>query len=191
MIDLILHVVNDYIQAHKAVIGLVILAILFTGFIMERFPAAVVAVLGACSFLFLGIINSDGLFSVFSNTAPITIAAMFILSGALLRTGTIDAVASFIIKRARNPSAPRCSGNVSRRLRRFRFHEQHPGGHRPHPDHHPPVAGHRNIIEKAADPAELHLHIGRHNHSDRHVHQPDRRRGCARHRTGRVRDIRD
>ncbi len=101
MIDLILHVVKDYIEAHKAVIGLVILGLLFTGFIMERFPAAVVAVLGACMFLFLGIIDSDGLFSVFSNTAPITIAAMFILSGALLRTGTIDAIAGFIIERAK------------------------------------------------------------------------------------------
>ena len=101
MIDLILHVINEYIQTHKAVIGLVILVFLFAGFIMERFPAAVVAVLGACMFLFLGIIDSDGLFSVFSNTAPITIAAMFILSGALLRTGTIDAIAGFIIKRAK------------------------------------------------------------------------------------------
>ena len=101
MFDLILHVVNEYIQANKAIIGLVILGFLFAGFIMERFPAAVVAVLGACMFLFLGIIDSDGLFSVFSNTAPITIAAMFILSGALLRTGTIDAIAGFIIKRAK------------------------------------------------------------------------------------------
>lgn len=101
MIELILHIIDEYIQQHKAVIGLVILGFLFAGFIMERFPAAVVAVLGACMFLFLGIIDSDGLFSVFSNTAPITIAAMFILSGALLRTGTIDAIAGFIIKRAK------------------------------------------------------------------------------------------
>lgn len=101
MFELILHVVEEYIQQNKAIIGLVILGFLFAGFIMERFPAAVVAVLGACMFLFLGIINSDGLFSVFSNTAPITIAAMFILSGALLRTGTIDAIAGFIIERAK------------------------------------------------------------------------------------------
>ncbi|MBF6602088.1 MAG: SLC13 family permease [Sphingorhabdus sp.] len=101
MIDLILHVINEYIQAHKAVIGLVILAVMFTGFVMERFPAAVVAILGACSFLLLGIIDTAGLYSVFSNTAPITIGAMFILSGALLRTGTIDAIAGFIIERSR------------------------------------------------------------------------------------------
>ncbi|QJB69533.1 SLC13 family permease [Parasphingorhabdus halotolerans] len=101
MIDLILHIIDEFIGEHKAIIGLAILGVMFTGFIMERFPAAVVAVIGACAFLFLGIIDSDGLFSVFSNTAPITIAAMFILSGALLRTGTIDAIAGFIIARAK------------------------------------------------------------------------------------------
>ena len=101
MIELILHIIQEFIAEHQAVIGLVILGFMFTGFVMERFPAAVVAVIGACAFLFLGIIDSDGLFSVFSNTAPITIAAMFILSGALLRTGTIDAIAGFIIARAK------------------------------------------------------------------------------------------
>jgi di/tricarboxylate transporter len=89
-----------FIEAWQAPIGLVILALMFVGFIMERFPAAVVAILGACTFLFLGIIDSKQLFSAFSNSAPITIGAMFILSGALLRTGTIDAIAGVIIQRA-------------------------------------------------------------------------------------------
>jgi len=93
--------IRAIIEAHQAEIGLVILALTFIGFILERFPAAVVAILGACAFLFLGIIDSKQLFSVFSNSAPITIGAMFILSGALLRTGTIDAIAGMIIRRAR------------------------------------------------------------------------------------------
>ncbi len=97
----ILELVRQFVDEHEAIIGLVILALMFAGFIMERFPAAVVALIGACAFLFFGIIDSDSLFSVFSNTAPITIAAMFILSGALLRTGTIDAIAGFIIQRAK------------------------------------------------------------------------------------------
>ncbi len=99
-----LEFIRAIIAEYQAYIGLAILVLLFTGFIMERFPAAVVAILGACAFLFLGIIDSDAMFGVFSNTAPITIGAMFILSGALLRTGTIDAVAGFIIRRAKkNP----------------------------------------------------------------------------------------
>ena len=95
-----IEIIRAYIDAHQAGIGLFILVALFAGFIVERFPAAVVAILGACAFLFLGIIDSKQLFSVFSNSAPITIAAMFILSGALLRTGTLDAIAGAIIRRA-------------------------------------------------------------------------------------------
>lgn len=43
--------------------------------------------------------------AAFANPAPITIAAFFILSGALVRTGTIEALASLIVRRAGN--APR------------------------------------------------------------------------------------
>ena len=96
MLDLLRALIENY----QAEIGLIILTAMFIGFVMERFPAAVVAILGACAFLLFGIIDSEGLFSSFSNSAPITIAAMFILSGALLRTGTIDAIAGAIIKRA-------------------------------------------------------------------------------------------
>lgn len=81
-------------------IGLVVLGLMFLGFVLERFPATVVAILGTCVFLFLGILSGKDLFSVFSNPAPVTIGAMFILSGALLRTGTLDAVANRIIARA-------------------------------------------------------------------------------------------
>ncbi|MGP1353391.1 MAG: SLC13 family permease [Parasphingopyxis sp.] len=92
--------IQAFIDANQAVIGLAILGIMFVAFLFERFPAAVIALFGACTFLFLGILDSDGLLSVFSNPAPITIGAMFVLSGALLRTGTIDALASGIVARA-------------------------------------------------------------------------------------------
>ena len=88
------------IEAHQAAIGLVILVLIFVGFLLERFPAAVVAIIGACTFLALGILSSKDVFSVFANPAPITIGAMFILSGALLRTGTLDAIANVIVSRA-------------------------------------------------------------------------------------------
>ena len=100
MIEQSIDVARAFIGEHQAVIGLVILGIMFVAFIFERFPAAVIALFGACTFLFLGILDSDGLLSVFSNPAPITIGAMFVLSGALLRTGTIDAIASTIVARA-------------------------------------------------------------------------------------------
>lgn len=95
-----IELLRAFIEAHEAALGLFILAVMFIGFVAERFPPTVVAVLGACAFLTFGILNSDDLFSVFSNEAPITIAAMFVLSGALLRTGTIDAIAGTIVARA-------------------------------------------------------------------------------------------
>jgi di/tricarboxylate transporter len=88
------------VAEHQAMIGLVVLSLMFLGFVLERFPATVVAILGTCVFLFLGILSGKDLFSVFSNPAPVTIGAMFILSGALLRTGTLDAIANRIIARA-------------------------------------------------------------------------------------------
>lgn len=92
--------IQAFVIEYQAIIGLVILALMFVGFVMERFPATVVAILGTCTFLFLGILSGRDLFSVFSNSAPVTIGAMFILSGALLRTGTLDAIANRIIARA-------------------------------------------------------------------------------------------
>ena len=89
-----------FVTEYQAIIGLVVLGVMFVGFVMERFPATVVAILGTCTFLFLGILSGRDLFSVFANPAPVTIGAMFILSGALLRTGTLDAIASRIIARA-------------------------------------------------------------------------------------------
>ena len=97
MLDLI----RAFIADHQAVIGLLVLGLMLVGFIMERFPPTVVAILGTTVFLIMGTMDEKALYSVFSNSAPITIGAMFVLSGALLRTGAIDAIAGWIIARAR------------------------------------------------------------------------------------------
>src|SRR3546814_5947899 len=73
---------------------------MFVVFLTERLPATVIAILGAWSCPALGILDADGLYSVFSNSAPIVIGAMFVLSGALIRTGVIQRVADAIMKRA-------------------------------------------------------------------------------------------
>ncbi len=86
---------------HSAVIGLVLLVLLFTAFATERLPAVVVAVVGAVILWPLGMLSPKEMLGVFSNSAPITIAAMFILSGALTRTGALEAVASMVLTRAR------------------------------------------------------------------------------------------
>lgn len=92
--------INAFIEAHQAVISLVILGIVFVGFTVERYPATVIAIFGACAYLALGILDADGMYSVFSNSAPIVIGAMFVLSGALIRTGVINRVGELIMRRA-------------------------------------------------------------------------------------------
>lgn len=95
-----MEVIRAFIDAHQAVISLVILAGIFVGFMRERLPATVIAVVGACIYLALGILDADAMYSVFSNSAPIVIGAMFVLSGALIRTGVVQRVADAIMVRA-------------------------------------------------------------------------------------------
>jgi len=90
----------QFIAQQQAAIALAILAATFIAFLWERLPPAVVATAGAAAFLVLGLVNTKDVMGVFSNSAPITIAAMFILSGALVRTGTLEAAASWITSRA-------------------------------------------------------------------------------------------
>ncbi|MDQ0326616.1 di/tricarboxylate transporter [Rhodopseudomonas julia] len=90
----------EFLHANQAVIALAILAMMFVFFMWERFSPEVVATLGAATFLALGILDTKTVLSVFANPAPITIGAMFVLSGALVRTGALDAMSRFILSRA-------------------------------------------------------------------------------------------
>lgn len=80
-------------------VGLTLLVALFVAFAMERRPPVVIAVLGAIMMMALGFLSTGEMLSVFSNTAPITIGAMFVLSGALLRTGALEAISAWVIRR--------------------------------------------------------------------------------------------
>lgn len=88
------------IEAHRAALGLVFVIGLFVAFALERFPPVTIAVAGAAIMMALGWLTPPLVTAAFANSAPITIAAFFILSGALVRTGTIEALASLIVRRA-------------------------------------------------------------------------------------------
>ena len=76
------------------VIGLVLLV--FFGFVRERMPADIVALCATGVLLVTGILSTADMLAVFSNSAPITIAAMFVLSAGLERTGVIDTMARLV-----------------------------------------------------------------------------------------------
>lgn len=82
------------------ILGLVFIVLLFIAFATERFPPVTVAVCGAALMIAFGWLTPDLIYKSFSNSAPIAIGAFFILSGALVRTGAIEAMASAIIRRA-------------------------------------------------------------------------------------------
>ncbi|MEO7412473.1 MAG: SLC13 family permease, partial [Opitutaceae bacterium] len=79
------------------VLGLVLLALL--AFIWEKFPADVVALALFCVLVLSGILPRDKAMGVFANPAPITIAALFVISAALVRCGVLDYLSS-VVERA-------------------------------------------------------------------------------------------
>lgn len=62
----------------------------FLCFIKEWLPSDLVALSGMCVLLATGVLGEEELKKVFSNPAPMTIGAMFVLGEALQRTGAID-----------------------------------------------------------------------------------------------------
>ena len=84
----------------QPLVALAGLALLFVAFVLERHPPDVTATGAAALFVLFGLTPPERVLEVFSNPAPITIAAMFVISGALVRTGLLDALAALVIARA-------------------------------------------------------------------------------------------
>ena len=80
----------DFSQTTQAIITLIVVGLMFVLFLRETLPTEVVAIAGAAALLALGILPYDAGLSVLSNPAPWTIAAMFIVMGALVRTGALE-----------------------------------------------------------------------------------------------------
>ncbi len=89
----------DYVTPFGPYIGLALLIGIFAAFATERRPPVIIAVTGGLLMMLFGFLPPRELLGVFSNSAPITIAAMFVLSGALLRTGALEEVSGWIIRR--------------------------------------------------------------------------------------------
>ena len=68
----------------------------FASFVWEKVPPDVTAIALFAVLLLSGIVPTKDLFAVFANPAPITVAAMFILSAALVKCGLIDRVSHLV-----------------------------------------------------------------------------------------------
>ena len=83
-----------------AVLALLVVAGMFAMFLWERWTAEVVAIGGVAVMLVLGLLPYDKGLEVLSNPAPWTIAAMFIVMGALVRTGALSWFTSQVERQA-------------------------------------------------------------------------------------------
>ena len=90
----------DIPQTGQALLALAVVVIMFLMFIREIYPTEVVAIGGACLMMLLGLLPYDRALEVLSNPAPWTIAAMFIVMGALVRTGALETFTKTAEKRA-------------------------------------------------------------------------------------------
>ncbi|TFL16972.1 SLC13 family permease [Jannaschia formosa] len=95
----------DLPQQAEAWITLATLAAMLVLFVRETYPTEVVAMAGAAFLLISGILPYEAGVAVLSNPAPWTIAAMFLLMGALVRTGALDWFTRFA--EARTKTRPR------------------------------------------------------------------------------------
>ncbi|WP_171101870.1 MULTISPECIES: SLC13 family permease [unclassified Ruegeria] len=91
-------------ETGSAILALVVVAGMFIMFLREVYPTEVVAIGGVALMLVTGILPYQDALQVLSNPAPWTIGAMFIIMGALVRTGALDAFTSVAQKQAQvNP----------------------------------------------------------------------------------------
>ncbi len=74
---------------------------MFVLFVRETFPTEVVALAGAAVMLASGVLPYDLALGVLSNPAPWTIAGMFIVMGALVRTGALDVLTRLAERQAK------------------------------------------------------------------------------------------
>ena len=84
----------DLSQHAQAILALLILAGMFVLFVRETYPVEVTAMGGAAVMVILGLLPIKDGIAVLSNSAPWTIALMFLVMGGLVRTGAVEMIIS-------------------------------------------------------------------------------------------------
>ncbi|ETW13992.1 hypothetical protein ATO8_03841 [Roseivivax marinus] len=82
-------------QNGDALIVIGVILVMFALFVTELYPTEVVAIGGVAVLLALGVLPYEDALDVLSNPAPWTIATMFLVMGALVRTGALEAFTSY------------------------------------------------------------------------------------------------
>ncbi len=99
-------------QTQSAILTLAVVGVMFVMFLRELYPTEVVAMVGVSILLVSGALDYDSAVAVFSNPAPWTIAAMFIIVGALVRTGALEALTGVVTRQAKKSPARAVGGSL-------------------------------------------------------------------------------
>src|SRR5690606_16649044 len=73
-----------------------LLLVTLVSFVWEKIPPDLTALALFVVLIFSGILDARGAFTVFSNPAPLTVAAMFVLSAALVKCGAINRISALV-----------------------------------------------------------------------------------------------
>lgn len=84
---------------HEIALTLIVIALTLTAFVREWASPDVLALTVLCSVVALGLVSVDQMTLVFSNEAPLTIGALFIIGGALERSGAVDHIGRMLRQR--------------------------------------------------------------------------------------------
>ena len=88
-----------------ALAAILVIVVMFVFFVLEVYPTEVVAIGGAVTMFVFGILPYEAALEVMSNPAPWTIAAMFLVMGGLVRTGSLQELTDWVERHADNRPA--------------------------------------------------------------------------------------
>jgi di/tricarboxylate transporter len=99
-------------QTQSALLTMAVVVGMFVMFLREVYPTEVVAMIGVSVLLAAGVLPYDAAVTALANPAPWTIAAMFIIVGALVRTGALNAMTQLAERQAKISPARAIGGSL-------------------------------------------------------------------------------
>ncbi|WP_400086617.1 SLC13 family permease [Yoonia sp. R78084] len=99
-------------QTQSAILTMAVVLGMFVMFLREIYPTEVVAMIGVSILLATGVLPYEAAVTALANPAPWTIAAMFIIVGALVRTGALNALTQLAERQAKVSPARAIGGGL-------------------------------------------------------------------------------
>ena len=98
-----------------AILTLLVIVGVLVVLILDRTSPAMAVLAGTVVLLLTGVIDADDAFAGFSNSAPLTVAALYVVAAAAARTRVIETAASWVGGRMRGePRGARGAAGASR-----------------------------------------------------------------------------